>query len=280
MRLPRWPHSYAGRSGCATTSPHLRRPATGRVGRRGRPKGSRGPASASFAKRVAARAETDALRERVVAIAAAALARRRPRLVRRSVRRLGRIEPRCWGHQGASHRRNARAKWKGKASHKVPVGQPDRAPPWGHGALAGTTPLDWGGEDRMEPLQLAVQLDEEFRTKCAGSRCDEPWYGAFRLAVAVKPRDYRVGRVARPDLRVISWQHPYARAFYEGTPGATLHARRRRGRRLRAGGRRHRATGEGHLARSSSRSRGSRALQWARGPRSCGRRRRSLCRRG
>lgn len=72
----------------------------------------------------------------------------------------------------------------------------------------------------MEPIQLAGQLDAEFKTACARARCDQPWYGALVLEVSGKGREYRVGRDARPDLRVLSWQHPYARAFYEGAPGA------------------------------------------------------------
>ena len=65
-----------------------------------------------------------------------------------------------------------------------------------------------------ETIRLAEGLDDEFRTACARAKCDEPWVGGFALDVAKKTREYRVGRDARPDLRVISWQHPYARAFF------------------------------------------------------------------
>ncbi len=78
------------------------------------------------------------------------------------------------------------------------------------------------GGSVADGLDSARVLDEEFRRACARSQCDEPWVGGFSIAVGPKLREYRVGRERRADLRVIAWQHPYARAFFEGSPGGTF----------------------------------------------------------
>lgn len=69
------------------------------------------------------------------------------------------------------------------------------------------------------PLHHATTLDADFRTACARTELDDPFHGAFALQVGDKLRQYRVGKRALPDHRIIPWQHPYARAFYEGKPG-------------------------------------------------------------
>ncbi len=74
----------------------------------------------------------------------------------------------------------------------------------------------------MTPGSHAAVLDADFRTACARTRTDDPWHGAFALEVEGRTRDYRVGKAAHPDLRIIPWQHPYARAFYEGRAGAVF----------------------------------------------------------
>jgi DNA helicase-2/ATP-dependent DNA helicase PcrA len=71
----------------------------------------------------------------------------------------------------------------------------------------------------MSRLRHATALDADFRAACARAESDEPFHGAFALRVGDKVREYRVGKRGFPELRIIPWQHPYARAFYEGKPG-------------------------------------------------------------
>lgn len=80
------------------------------------------------------------------------------------------------------------------------------------------------GEASLELLMIDAiarvhELDADFRIACARMHRDEPWHGAFVLDVGGKQRSYRIGKDAQPDLRILAWQHPYARAFYEGKPG-------------------------------------------------------------
>lgn len=70
--------------------------------------------------------------------------------------------------------------------------------------------------------QAAQALDRDFRRACARLQVDEPWFGAFALAEAGKVHDYRLGKRRSVELKILPWQHPYARAFYECQPGAPV----------------------------------------------------------
>lgn len=74
----------------------------------------------------------------------------------------------------------------------------------------------------MQPIAFAIALDDDYRLACARLGRDDPWHGAFGLEVGGQVRRYKVGRVGHPDLRILAWQHPYARAYYEGRPGEEL----------------------------------------------------------
>lgn len=71
----------------------------------------------------------------------------------------------------------------------------------------------------FDSVGTTLTLNEEFRTACARAKCDEPWIGGLPLDVGPNAREYPIGLDERPDLRVRTWQHPYARAFFEGSPG-------------------------------------------------------------
>ncbi len=72
---------------------------------------------------------------------------------------------------------------------------------------------------RMDPVVKAEELDTDFRIACAELKRDDPWHGAMMIEVRGLHRVYRIGKETHPNLRILSWQHPYARAFYEGLSG-------------------------------------------------------------
>jgi DNA helicase IV len=71
----------------------------------------------------------------------------------------------------------------------------------------------------MEVLNIATQLDSVYRATCARLNVDEPWFGAFALDREGTRSAYYVGTHRHPAERIIDWQHPLARAYYDHRPG-------------------------------------------------------------
>lgn len=69
------------------------------------------------------------------------------------------------------------------------------------------------------PKDFARDLDTLFRAQCARLDLDEPWFGRFVLETKGDSKAYLVGHGRHPDERIINWQSPLARAYYEADPG-------------------------------------------------------------
>lgn len=71
----------------------------------------------------------------------------------------------------------------------------------------------------QDPVSLANSLDSLFRSQCMRLGVDEPWFARFALAKGGDVAVYLIGHRRYPDERIIDWQHPLARAYYDAEPG-------------------------------------------------------------
>lgn len=71
----------------------------------------------------------------------------------------------------------------------------------------------------QSPKDFARDLDTLFRAQCARLDLDEPWFGRFVLDTKGDAKAYLIGHGRHPDERIINWQSPLAKAYYESEPG-------------------------------------------------------------
>lgn len=70
-----------------------------------------------------------------------------------------------------------------------------------------------------DPASFATSLDSLFRAHCIRLDVDEPWFARVALDKGGDVGVYFIGHRRHPDERILDWQHPLAKAYYEAEPG-------------------------------------------------------------